>query len=117
MKRHEWKSMHRQLRLDARNFKNLHGGFPCMIREVSHKGTIWTIRRVDRDGKGFRTIIGPMLFAARAIKGQIADEIDSAAGHHRALRRAPWTATTHKRGLRIAREIRLENGRMFKLPA
>lgn len=105
MTRQEWQDFTHKIRSDARAFKERHGGFPCFTRHFWHNGIEWSITRVRNDGVRWQTFIRPSLIRERETRGRIFDEIDTAADHRRAMRRAPWTKSTHKRGIRLAVEI------------
>ncbi|HMT45502.1 MAG TPA: hypothetical protein PKE59_00140 [Novosphingobium sp.] len=111
MNRTEWKAFHHSIRADARAFRESHGGYPCFTRHLQHNDEEWSFTRARNDGIRWTSNLRKSLIRQRPTGGKIADELDTAQDHRRAMRRAPWTATTHKRGIRIAiriaREIRL----------
>ena len=38
MHRAEWKAFHHAIRHDARAFREIHGGYPCFTRRLTHNG-------------------------------------------------------------------------------
>lgn len=110
MTRDEWNAFHHSIRADARAFRDSHGGYPCFTRHLTHNGEEWSFTRARNDGIRWTSHLRKSLIRQRPAGGKIADELDTARDHCRAMRGAPWTAALHKRGMRlairIAREIR-----------
>ena len=112
MNRDQWKAFSHSIRADARDFKTRVGGFPCFARNFTHNGQEWTLTRQLNDRRSWNTRLAASSIRARPRSARHADEIDSAKDHRRAIKRAPWTAEIHKRGIRAAiksaRQIRQE---------
>lgn len=108
MTRDEWKAFDHAIRADARAFKESHGGYPCFVRHFMHRGQEWTVTRALGDGIKWHTYTRKSIIRQRSRTALIADELDTAAGHRAAVRGAPWTAYTHKRGARLAVKIARE---------
>jgi len=108
MTRDEWKAFDHSIRADARAFREKHGGYPCFTRHIQHNGEEWSYTRARNDGTRWTTHLRKSVIRERPRAALIADELATAADHRHSLRRAPWTATPHKRGCRLAIRIARE---------
>jgi hypothetical protein len=110
MTRDEWKSFHRQLRLDVRDFRNLHGGFPRMTRHVQSGGREWSMTRSVLDNGRPYTYLRPSIIRERTLGQRIHEELGDTHIYRRKMRVAPWAMYIHKAQLlatiKSARKIR-----------
>lgn len=102
MQRAEWKAFHHSIRLDARAFRDSHGGFPCFTRRLVHNGEEWSFTRARNDGRGWTSHLRKSLIRERGWREHHASEMNDLPHWHRKLQREPWTRTACRWAIRTA---------------
>jgi hypothetical protein len=70
MTRDEWKRLHHTIRHETREFRRMHGGWPCLVRHFNHGGLRWQLDRPCSHDKprGFTQIWTALANQPRALR-------------------------------------------------
>jgi hypothetical protein len=97
MHRAEWKAFHHAIRHDARAFREIHGGYPCFTRRLTHNGEEWSFTRVRNDSGRWASYLRKSLIRERTWRENHASEMNDLPRWHRKLRREPWNRLACRR--------------------
>lgn len=111
MTRDEWKRFHHSIRADVRAFRSQHGGLPCFLRRLTHKGEEWSFtRRQDTPGRSISTL-RKSIIRLRAWRGLSAGALDECRMYRVELRRSYKPRDVTRQAIRSA----IEEARRWRL--
>lgn len=70
MNRVQWRAFHHAIRHDAWAFREIHGGYPCFTRRLTHNGEEWSFTRVRNDGARWVSYLRKSLIPGADLAGE-----------------------------------------------